>query len=309
MDIYHIGEALVQWQLDAKHRQASGAWVTLAPNSTSLIPIVAAKLENEDGSCHTHQQSQPSILYVFAGTASVTIASQTMTLTSGNLLFVKPHQQYQLGPLKAGDVLVTLLLPVDAELSQLLPIADDHRMHQQLQAIKQAYGTWGYANFNNDKIDDPAYIVERIICEIVSPAQFATARIDGFLHLLLIELIRRKSYVAPSRKSLPHQVTTADLLQYIDQNYDVCSLKIMAQAFHYNPNYLSNRLKTATGQSFIQLIDSRRMREALILLENPRVSIDEVVTYIGYSSKSFFYKKFKERYGESPTKMRQRLLC
>jgi len=304
MDIYHIGEALLQRQLAAKEQAVTGAWLALAPLASTLVPIIDAKLENEDGHRHSHCNSRPTILYAFAGTTTVIINGQRITLTSGNLIFIDAQQSYQVLPLMVGDMLATVLSPAGVDLLQLLPNDDSH----QIAIIEQGYQYWHYAQFNNEKVNDPAYIVDRMLCEVVSPEAYAQTRMTRFFDLLVIELLRLNSYLLPSLQWHKRQVTTADLLQYIEQDYDVCTLKTMAQAFHYNPNYLSNRLKSATGQSFIQLVDTRRMQAAITLLANPRISIDEVVMYIGYSSKSFFYKKFKERYGESPAQWRQQSL-
>jgi len=309
MDIYHIGEALFQRQLTAKQQAIKGAWITLAPSQSTLTPVVTAFFENEDSGVHRHCNARPTLLYAFAGTVLVDINGQHLTLTSGNLVFIAAQQAYRVLPLKPGDILTTLLLPVAHDLLTLLPATDNAQLKLQLSAIQQDYRRWHYAQFNNDKIEDPAYITERILCEVLCPAEFAATRVTHFFELLAIELLRLDNYLSPRLQRGKRQVTTADLLQYIDQDYDVCTLKAMAQAFHYNPNYLSNRLKSATGQSFIQLVDSRRMAAAMTLLANPHISIDEIVMYIGYSSKSFFYKKFKERYGESPAQRRQAVLA
>jgi len=308
MDIYHIGEELFRRQLVAKQLTSLDTWLTLAPNKSALTPVVTAFFENENGCVHRHCNSRPTLLYAFAGTVLVNINGQRLTLTSGNLVFVAAQQTYRVLPLKAGDILTTLLLPMAHDLLTLLPVTDNAQLKLQLSVIQQDYRRWHYVQFNNDKIEDPAYITERILCEVLCPAVFAATRVTHFFDLMVIELLRLDNYLPPRLQRGKRQVTTADLLQYIDQDYDVCTLKTMAQAFHYNPNYLSNRLKSATGQSFIQLADSRRMEAAMTLLANPHISIDEIVMYIGYSSKSFFYKKFKERYGESPAQRRQAVL-
>jgi AraC-like DNA-binding protein len=308
MDIYHIGEELFRRQLVAKQLTSLDTWLTLAPNKSALTPVVTAFFENENGCVHRHCNSRPTLLYAFAGTVLVNINGQRLTLTSGNLVFVAAQQTYRVLPLKAGDILTTLLLPMAHDLLTLLPVTDNAQLKLQLSVIQQDYRRWHYVQFNNDKIEDPAYITERILCEVLCPAVFAATRVTHFFDLMVIELLRLDNYLSPRLQRGKRQVTTADLLQYIDQDYDVCTLKTMAQAFHYNPNYLSNRLKSATGQSFIQLVDSRRMEAAMTLLANPHISIDEIVMYIGYSSKSFFYKKFKERYGESPAQRRQAVL-
>lgn len=308
MDIYHVGEALVQRQLVAKKRQVKGSWLNLAPANSPLTLTLDAKLENEDGRRHRHQSPRPTLLYLFSGTARVTTQQVQLPLLSGNLVFLAANAPYQVDALKAGDVLVTLHLPADQSLLQLLPATSTGESVPVIQRIIADYHQWHCARFNGNKIADSAYITERMICEVMAPTQFGAARMTHFFNLLLIELLRQADY-AGAPQSLPaRHVTTTELLTYLDEDYDVSSLTMMAQTFDYNPNYLSNRLKAATGKSFIQLVDDRRMHVAVSLLENPRISVEEIVNYIGYSSKSFFYKKFKQRYGQSPNELRQLLI-
>lgn len=49
------------------------------------------------------------------------------------------------------------------------------------------------------------------------------------------------------------------------------------------------------------------MQEARNLLAQPNISLKEIINRVGYSSKSFFYKKFNQYYGETPAAMRERL--
>ena len=69
----------------------------------------------------------------------------------------------------------------------------------------------------------------------------------------------------------------------------------------------STMVKEKTGKSFVEHVDDRRMREARRLLAKPNVSLKDIIETIGYSSKSFFYKKFKHYYGMTPAEMRKRL--
>ncbi|MFB9769971.1 helix-turn-helix domain-containing protein [Lactiplantibacillus modestisalitolerans] len=309
MDIYHVGEALVQRQLIAKKHQTQGSWLALAPTNSLLAPTLDAKLENEDGHSHRHQVERPTLLYLFSGTTRITTRHGTLPLLSGNLLFLAANEAYQVAALEAGDVLVTLHLPAESSFLTLLPETTSAQSAVTIRQIIQDYRHWHCARFNGNKLADSAYITERMICEVMSPAQFGAARLTRFFDLLMIELLRQDDYVSVPQSIPNRHVTTTELLTYLDENFDVSSLTTMARTFGYNPNYLSNRLKLETGKSFIQLVDDRRMHAALNLLENPRISVEEIVDYIGYSSKSFFYKKFRQRYGQSPSAMRKLLLA
>ena len=80
---------------------------------------------------------------------------------------------------------------------------------------------------------------------------------------------------------------------------------LMSESAHLH--YFSSLVKQKTGKSFVEHVDERRMLEARSLLARPDISVKEIITRVGYSGKSFFYKKFSEYYHETPVQMRAEL--
>jgi AraC-like DNA-binding protein len=66
-------------------------------------------------------------------------------------------------------------------------------------------------------------------------------------------------------------------------------------------------LKEKTGKTFLELVQTQKMIESAALLNNTEKSIDEIAYQVGYDSLSFFYRKFKEYYGETPYKYRKKM--
>ena len=66
-------------------------------------------------------------------------------------------------------------------------------------------------------------------------------------------------------------------------------------------------VQAKTGKSFVDHVGARRMQEARELLAQPDISLKEIISRVGYSSKSFFYKKFNQYYNMTPAAMRKEL--
>ena len=94
------------------------------------------------------------------------------------------------------------------------------------------------------------------------------------------------------------------VLRYIKENYLTCTLKSTAEFFNINSNYLSNYIKKQTGLTFTQLIQEQKMMHAASLLRNTDIPVADVANMAGYENVSFFYKKFEEKYGNSPKEYR-----
>ena len=51
-------------------------------------------------------------------------------------------------------------------------------------------------------------------------------------------------------------------------------------------------------------IEEKRMQQAVYLLINSRIAVSDIIEAVGYDNTSYFYRKFKERYGISPKEYR-----
>ena len=70
------------------------------------------------------------------------------------------------------------------------------------------------------------------------------------------------------------------------------------------PKYLSKLIKTATGRSAPEWIDSYVILEAKNLLKYSGTTIKEIVFKLNFPNQSVFYKFFKARTGMTPTEYR-----
>ncbi len=77
-----------------------------------------------------------------------------------------------------------------------------------------------------------------------------------------------------------------------------------AEKLCLTPKYLSKLVKTASGQSAPEWIDSYVILEAKNLLKHSNISIKEIVYNLNFPNQSVFYKFFKMRTGMTPSEYR-----
>ena len=93
---------------------------------------------------------------------------------------------------------------------------------------------------------------------------------------------------------------------YLDQEY---SLDQLAQDTGLPKLKITQALNIHQGQNFYQFINSARIEESKLLLNNNTVDNLTVVGYeSGFKSKSTFYKYFKEATGASPSDYKKSLM-
>ena len=92
--------------------------------------------------------------------------------------------------------------------------------------------------------------------------------------------------------------------RFMKENIQSISMADLSAEFHFQPNYFNNLIKKHTGLTYSDYLILLRMELARSLLENSGASVEEIMWLCGYSNKGFFYRKFTEHTGLSPSKYR-----
>jgi two-component system, response regulator YesN len=90
---------------------------------------------------------------------------------------------------------------------------------------------------------------------------------------------------------------------YIDHHYNehTISLHHVADIVQVSPTYLSKKIKTELGVSFINYLTKVRINKALMLIKDPYLKVYEIAEMVGYSTQHYFCNSFKKETGISPT--------
>ena len=303
---YIFKQLMIQGQLPGKQDFVLKPLSTISEKS----PRMTVKIEKTDGNAeHHHQTKGPEILFVFSGKMVVKTAGKEFPIGAGNFIFFDEETKYTLLPLHWGDVLVRINMDSSFELKDFLENIYNTRssVSGMINKINHAYRKDHYAVFNAPKVDNSSYVIDRVLIEYVEPGLLYCDKISHLLAVLVLVLLENDCYVDPGAVNLQSKYQISDFTDYITKNFQNITLTSMARFFGYNPSYLSTELKQTTGYSYKELVENERMKQAVELLKNPAYTINEVVNYVGYTSKSFFYKKFKAHYEMSPAKMREQL--
>lgn len=90
------------------------------------------------------------------------------------------------------------------------------------------------------------------------------------------------------------------IVKYVEEHYTDSSLNLtsIAQAFGFNPSYLSRRFKAETGSSFIEHLTECRMKKAIVLArENEKMFC--TATAVGIPDPNYFGRCFKKFTGST----------
>lgn len=93
---------------------------------------------------------------------------------------------------------------------------------------------------------------------------------------------------------------------YIEQNIKTANLEELSTILGYSAAYTGSLVKKLTGKSFSKEVQEKRCSIVARKLLETDLSIEEIITGVGYENKSFFRRIFKEKYGKNPLEYRKK---
>lgn len=100
---------------------------------------------------------------------------------------------------------------------------------------------------------------------------------------------------------------TALVEQYIYEHYmDTLSLDILAEKVYLTPHYLSSIFSQEKKIGISKYIKNIRMEKAEELLRNTNMKVQDICKAVGYSNLSYFCKTFRNEFGVTPEKYREK---
>lgn len=85
------------------------------------------------------------------------------------------------------------------------------------------------------------------------------------------------------------------------------SLSLLASEMNLNASYLSSLFSRETGMKLTEYINRRRIEASLAYMNDPEISIKEILPEVGIYDLNYFTRLFRRYVGMSPTEYRKRL--
>lgn len=120
----------------------------------------------------------------------------------------------------------------------------------------------------------------------------------------------RRTVVRASTESLPFVAAdaVARAIAFVDAHaLEPVRVTDVVAASGRSRRYLEKAFRLATGESILEALRTRRLREACRLLKNTRRSVAEIAALTGFQTANAFARSFREAQGCSPNAYRARL--
>jgi len=135
--------------------------------------------------------------------------------------------------------------------------------------------------------------------------RFGGAVADGVSRVLLLhERSESAQYVLPSMLASGDPLVTR-LTERVELALpDVPTVALLAREFHVSERTLGRHVRQATGMATRTMIQSIRLHRARALLQNSRLSVDEVASAVGYEDTTALRRLMRKLVGTTPGRVR-----
>lgn len=256
---------------------------------------------------HTHEFLEMS--YIVSGKAVHKIAGHSYEVDKGSLLFVnfgQTHSYVCREPL----TYVNILIQPEFISSEL--IDSDNALDMLAISLFEDFAGESihiepHIHFDGSEVIDVEKTLDDMLNEFDSKQIGYRTALKGLLQYLLV-LVFRKFRASDENLSVINHMRriTPEILRYIEDNcFEKLSVSDLAKRCYYNTSYFSRIFKECYGMTLISYIQKKRIDEAVRLLRETDLSVEEICRSVGYSEKKHFYKKFREITGTTPSAFRK----
>lgn len=281
------------FEIDRSHFLKEGRLVTVRPHSR-FVEFPA------------HKHNYIEIMYVCKGSITHELDGKELTMQKGDLLLLNQHVRH--GVRKAGydDIGINFIaLPEFFDIPLQMLREKNVLAEFLVGTLRQNDPQPQYLLFRLEEDQAIENLMENMIASMIYGENNEDSINQYSMGLVFLYLLRHADSLTQSSSQSYTDVVVQATLNYINTCYKTASLTKIAEDFHQSLSVLSKLIKKSTGFTFQELLQRKRFRQAIVLLMETDLPVEEIAIAVGYENQSYFYRQFRTRYGMTPRKYRE----
>lgn len=249
---------------------------------------------------HTHDFIE--VVYMCSGSTVHTVNGKTLELCEGELLFLGRQTKHSIRRAEKNDVAVNFIILPSFFKHSLSVFGGEETPLKHF--IAESLNNGGKTDYLYFKVADELPVqnlVENLIWILLNDTRNRHSVNRVTMELLFQHLVSCTDCLAYED---PRDKVIVNVLKYIEDNYCDGSLNEIAMLLNYDPSWLSREIKIKTGSNYTELVQNRRLSQAVYYLKNTNMKIHDIAESVGYDNISFFYRIFSKQYGKTPKEFR-----
>ncbi len=252
---------------------------------------------------HTHNYIE--VIYMCQGSTKHIINGREVVLEQGDLLFLNQNAVQEIMPAGRDDIAVNfIVLPEFLDTAFSMIRGEENQLRDFLVgALSGRDGETSWMYFHVADILPIQNLIENMVWTIFYDSSNKRSCTQITMGLLILQLLNYMDKMETGGSPYDSEITAA-VLSYIEEHYRNGTLAELAGQMGCDVYWLSRAIRRRTGRTYKELLQEKRMQQAVYLLTNSKIPVTDIIESIGYDNTSYFYRKFREKYGMSPKEYR-----
>lgn len=253
-----------------------------------------------------HRHNYVEVIYMCQGTTTHYIDGNEVVLEPGDLLFLNQNSEQEILPAGEADIAVNfIILPEFFNMAFSMMGTEENTLREFLVGtLCGKNDQTSYLYFHVADVLPIQNLVENMVWTVFYGMGNKRGCNQITMGLLLLQLLNYMDKMETGSSRFDTELT-GNVLNYIEEHYKDGSLSDLAESMNYDLYWLSREIRKRTGRTYKELLQAKRMNQAAYLLTSSRLPVADIIESVGYDNTSYFYRKFKERYGVSPKEYRK----
>lgn len=254
-----------------------------------------------------HSHNYVEMVYMCSGsTTHIINDKERITLQEGDLLFLNQNATQEILPAGENDIAVNFIILPEFFDHAFSMIERENILHDFLiSVLSQDSSLSSYLHFQAKDILPVQNLIENMVWTLLHKKAGTNTINQTTMGLLFLNLSMFADTINQDDPNQYEQNLVFSVLKYIETHYKNGSLTEVAEEMKQPAYFISRLLKKYTDSNFKELLQQRKLQQAAYLLSQTPLTVDAVMENIGYDNSSYFYRKFREKYGCSPRKYRE----
>lgn len=259
--------------------------------------------------CHfpKHRHNYVEMIYMCSGTTTHIInGKEKIVLNAGDILFLNQYATQEILPATEKDIAVNfIILPEFFDRSISMIERENVLWDFLISTLSQNTSLMSYLHFQAREILPVQNLLENMIWTLIEKKKNTNTINQVTMGLLFMNLSSFSIPVVQEQANSYEKNLIFEILKYIESNYKAGTLTEISGMVNLPTYYVSRLLKKYTQNTFKELLQQRKLQQAVYFLTQTTLSIDAIIDAIGYNNSSFFYRTFREKYHCSPKEYRE----
>lgn len=255
-----------------------------------------------------HRHNYVEMIYMCSGSTRHVISGCDVYLKEGELLILNLDAEQEIYPAGFDDIAVNfIILPEFFDFAIKLMEGEESMLKDFLiNCLRSGNADIHYLHFKVADVLPIQNLLENLIWAIKNKMSYKMNISRQTMGLLMLHLMNHTDKIDAGRQDREQEILLA-VYRFIEEHYKDAGLRVLAEELHYDVSWLSRMIKRLTGKTFMYLLQTKRLTQAAYLLENTKLSVLSISSAVGYDNFSYFHRIFKEWFGVTPKKYRDKV--